>query len=201
LVPKNKVKSLDMKQLNNLYDYGSSPEDAAKELMGEAKKKPVKGYDRIKRPPQVGDKVHIGHAQKGGAGVEGKVTKIAGRVVYITNDAGKTYKGPLKNTAIMEISGVDSLKPNDPHTPEDEAEKDAADDVMEAAEKEGKRITALRKILKGHTAGKIDGQIVDAFTAGGLVKLYDGLSEKNHQKFERLPLPKLVDFMWKQMRR
>jgi len=33
---------------------------------------------------------------------------------------------------ISEISGVDSLKPNDPHTPEDEAEKDAADDVMEA---------------------------------------------------------------------
>ena len=133
LVPKNKVKSLDMKQLNNLYDYGSSPEDAAKELMGEAKKKPVKGYDRIKRPPQVGDKVHIGHAQKGGAGVEGKVTKIAGRVVYITNDAGKTYKGPLKNTAIMEISGVDSLKPNDPHTPgAEEVEKIAAKDVMEA---------------------------------------------------------------------
>ena len=377
LVPKNKAKSLDMKKLNNLYDSGSSPEDAAKELMGEAKKKPVKGYDRIKRPPQVGDKVHIGHAQKGGAGVEGKVTKIAGRVVYITNDAGKTYKGPLKNTAIMEISGVDSLKPNDPHTPEDEAEKDAADDVMEAgpekkggrprggphienikfwdleekslryiikdaseavkanptarkagkwadeindavtvlywrkkkgikeeyiqlvvtegfkvgtkiskvlaqsstikmanpkdprwifaivsrfgskgvtsaaaqdkvsmvvvdkagkvikdwgshlnakaalkfaqskgytkkidesqavmeAEKEGKRITALRNILKGHTAGKIDGQIVDAFTAGGLVKLYDGLSEKNHAKFERLPLPKLVEFMWKQVKR
>jgi hypothetical protein len=377
LVPKNKAKSFDMKQLNNLYDSGSSPEDAAKELMGEAKKKPVKGYDRIKRPPQVGDKVHIGHAQKGGAGVEGKVTKIAGRVVYITNDAGKTYKGPLKNTAIMEISGVDSLKPNDPHTPEDEAEKDAADDVMEAgpekkggrprggphienirfwdleekslryiikdaseavkanptarkagkwadeindavtvlywrkkkgikeeyiqlvvtegfkvgtkiskvlaqsstikmanpkdprwifaivsrfgskgvtsaaaqdnvsmvvvdkagkvikdwgshlnakaalkfaqskgytkkidesqavmeAEKEGKRITALRNILKGHTAGKIDGQIVDAFTAGGLVKLYDQLDKKNHPKFERLPLLKLVDFMWKQVRR
>jgi hypothetical protein len=33
---------------------------------------------------------------------------------------------------VGEISGVDSLKPNDPHTPEDEAEKDAADDVMEA---------------------------------------------------------------------
>ena len=86
----------------------------------------------IKRPVKVGDTVHVGHAQKGGAGVEGKVTKITGNVVYIKNDAGKTYKGPLKNTAIMEISGVDSLKPNDPHTPEDEAEKDAADDVMEA---------------------------------------------------------------------
>ena len=73
-------------------------------------------------------------------------------------------------------------------------------DVTEA-EKEGKRITALRNILKGHTAGKIDGQIVDAFTAGGLVKLYDQLDKKNHPKFERLPLPKLVDFMWKQVRR
>ena len=36
---------------------------------------------------------------------------------------------------LTEISGVDSLKPNDPHTPEDEAEKDAADDVMEAGPK------------------------------------------------------------------
>ena len=307
LVPKNKAKSLDMKKLNNLYDSGSSPEDAVKDLLKK------------------------------------------------------------------EISGVDSLKPNDPHTPEDEAEKDAADDVMEAGEKkggrprggphienirfwdleekslryiikdaseavkanptarkagkwadeindavtvlywrkkkgikeeyiqlvvtegfkegtkiskvlaqsstikianpkdprwifaivsrfgskgvtsaasqdkvsmvvvdkagkvikdwgshlnakaalkfaqskgytkkidesqavteaeEGKRITALKKIAKTHTAGKIDGQIVDAYTAGGLVKLYDKLSEKNRPKFERLPLPKLVDFMWKQV--
>jgi len=36
------------------------------------------------------------------------------------------------NRMVGEVSGVDSLKPNDPHTPEDEAEKDAADDVMEA---------------------------------------------------------------------
>ena len=46
--------------------------------------------------------------------------------------------GPGKinhNGRITEISGVDSLKPNDPHTPEDEAEKDAADDVMEAGPK------------------------------------------------------------------
>ena len=108
-------------------------------MMTEAKKKPAKWHEAIKRPVKVGDKVHVGHAQKGGAGVEGKVTKIAGNVVYITSDAGKTYKGPLKNTAIIEISGVDSLKPNDPHTPEDEAEKDAADDVMEAGEKKGGR--------------------------------------------------------------
>ena len=145
-----------------MQTMGYSPEDAVKDiiqpgslersnhskiknsncvegLMAEAKKKPAKWHEAIKRPVKVGDKVHVGHAQKGGAGVEGKVTKIAGKVVYITNDVGKTYKGPLKNTAIMEISGVDSLKPNDPHTPEDEAEKDAADDVMEAGEKKGGR--------------------------------------------------------------
>ena len=108
-------------------------------MMAEAKKKPAKWHEAIKRPVKVGDTVHVGHAQKGGAGVEGKVTKITGNVVYIKSDAGKTYKGPLKNTAIMEISGVDSLKPNDPHTPEDEAEKDAADDVMEAGVKKGGR--------------------------------------------------------------
>ena len=129
------------KELNKVIKQTMSEleEEATKRMrsskLKEAKKKPAKWYDAIKRPVKVGDKVHVGHAQKGGAGVEGKVTKIAGNVVYIKSDAGKTYKGPLKNTAIMEISGVDSLKPNDPHTPEDEAEKDAADDVMEAAPK------------------------------------------------------------------
>jgi len=350
---------------------------AASRMRSKPMDEAVKGYDHPGKI-KVGTLVHIGHAQKGGAGVEGKVTKIDGRTVHIKNKQGKTYKGALKNTAYLnEISGVDSLKPNDPHTPEDEAEKDAADDVMEAgpekkggrprggphienikfwdleekslryiikdaseavkanptarkagkwadeindavtvlywrkkkgikeeyiqlvvtegfkvgtkiskvlaqsstikmanpkdprwifaivsrfgskgvtsaaaqdkvsmvvvdkagkvikdwgshlnakaalkfaqskgytkkidesqavmeAEKEGKRITALRNILKGHTAGKIDGQIVDAFTAGGLVKLYDQLDKKNHPKFERLPLLKLVDFMWKQVKR
>ena len=350
---------------------------AASRMRSKPMDEAVKGYEHPGKI-KVGTLVHIGHAQKGGAGVEGKVTKIDGRTVHIKNKQGKTYKGALKNTAYLnEISGVDSLKPNDPHTPEDEAEKDAADDVMEAgpekkggrprggphienirfwdleekslryiikdaseavkanptarkagkwadeindavtvlywrkkkgikevntgpvvtegfkkgtkiskalaqsstikianpkdprwifaivsrfgskgvtsaasqdkvsmvvvdkagkvikdwgshlnakaalkfaqskgytkkidesqavteAEKEGKRITALRNILKGHTAGKIDGKIVDAFTAAGLVKLYDKLDEKNHPKFERLPLIKLVEFMWKQVKR
>ena len=95
----------------------------------------TKWYEAIKRPVKVGDKVHIGHGQKGGAGVEGIVTKIEGDKVHIKDPNPKsrrTWYGSLKKTAIIEISGVDSLKPNDPHTPEDEAEKDAADDVMEA---------------------------------------------------------------------
>ena len=95
----------------------------------------TKWYEAIKRPVKVGDRVHIGHGQKGGAGVEGIVTKIEGDKVHIKDPNPKsrrTWYGSLKKTAIIEISGVDSLKPNEPHTPEDEAEKDAADDVMEA---------------------------------------------------------------------
>ena len=100
----------------------------------------AKWYDAIKRPVKVGDKVHIGHIKKGGAGVTGIVTKIKGdRVDIIDPKSKRTFYGSLKKTAIMEISGVDSLKPNDPHTPEDEAEKDAADDVMEAGPKKGGR--------------------------------------------------------------
>ena len=141
LIPKNKQRSIDKKQLNHLYDYGSSPEDAAKKLMGEAK-----WYDQIKRPPEVGDKVHIGHIQKGGAGVTGVVTKIKGDRVDIKDPKSKkTFYGSLKKTAIIEICGVDSLKPNDPHTPEDEAEKDAADDVMEVKEKGPRQLTNPKK--------------------------------------------------------
>ena len=116
----------------------------------------TKWYDAIKRPVKVGDRVHVGHKQKGGAGIEGIVTKIEGDKVHIKDPNPKsrrTWYGALKNTAIIEISGVDSLKPNDPHTPEDEAEKDAADDVMEASPrlnpKEKYTVVALRPSMSG----------------------------------------------------
>ena len=55
----------------------------------------------------------------------------------VTNSRDAMLKKAI-GKMITEISGVVSLKPNDPHTPEDEAEKDAADDVMEADPKEKK---------------------------------------------------------------
>ena len=55
----------------------------------------------------------------------------------VTNSRDAMLKKAI-GKMITEISGVDSLKPNDPHTPEDEAEKDAADDVMESDPKEKK---------------------------------------------------------------
>ena len=77
--------------------------------------------------------------------------------------------------------------------------KGIKESVMEAAA-EGKRITTLRKIVKTKTAGKVDRQTVDLFTASGLVKLYDALAEKNRPKFEKMPLGQLVEFMWKRIK-
>ena len=271
-----------------MQTMGYTPEDAVRDIVRPGslersnhskieKSKCAEGMmvegEKIKK----GDLIHIGHARKGGAGVEGRVTKIDGHTVYIKNRRGKDYKGSLRYTTYLEeISGVDSLKPNDPHTPEDEAEKDAADDVMEAGPKknggrprggphienvrfwdlpenqlryiikdaseavklnptarkankwadeindavsvlsfrkkkgikesvmeaaaEGKRITTLRKIVKTKTAGKVDRQTVDLYTASGLVKVYDALAEKNRPAFEKLPLGTLVRFMWKRLK-
>ena len=77
--------------------------------------------------------------------------------------------------------------------------KGIKESVMEAAA-EGKRIAALRKIVKTQTAGKVDRQIIDLYTASALVKLYDGAQEKYHPKFEKMPLGQLVEFMWKRMK-
>ena len=312
LVPKNKAKSLDMKKLNNLYDSGSSPEDAVKDLL----KKEISGVDSLKpndpRTPGAEEVEKIaakdvmeadpkkkGGRPRGAPHIENVrfwdlpenslryIIKDASEAVRVNPTARKANKyadeindavtvlywrkkkgikeeyiqlvvtegfkkGTKISKALAQSSTIKIANPKDPrwifaivsrfgskgvtsaaaqdkvsmvvvnksgkvlkdwgsHLNAKAALKFAQSKgytkkldktlAVTEAEKEGKRITALRKILKGHTAGKIDGQIVDAFTAGGLVKLYDKLDEKNHPKFERLPLPKLVEFMWKQVRR
>ena len=217
LVPKNKAKSLDMKKLNNLYDSGSSPEDAVKDLL----KKEISGVDSLKpndpRTPGAEEVEKIaakdvmeadpkkkGGRPRGGPHIENvRFWDLPENSLrYIIKDASEAVR--VNPTARKANKYADEI--NDAVTVLYWRKKKGIKEeyiqlIVTEAEKEGKRITALRKILKGHTAGKIDGQIVDAFTAGGLVKLYDKLDEKNHPKFERLPLPKLVEFMWKQVRR
>lgn len=61
----------------------------------------------------------------------------------------------------------------------------------------GSRIEAVRTIVRDHQAARIDGYIVDAYTASMLVAVYDALKKPEHrEKFERLPLMKLVDIGW-----
>jgi hypothetical protein len=50
------------------------------------------------------------------------------------------------------------------------------------------RIAACRHIVAEHQYAKIDGLMVDLFTASAIVKVYDALNEANRAKFERLSI-------------
>ena len=66
---------------------------------------------------------------------------------------------------------------------------------------DGTRITKLKAIVAHHQAATIDGLLVDAAAANALVTVFDALkTDEARAKFERLPLPRLVDFAWKHVR-
>ncbi len=62
------------------------------------------------------------------------------------------------------------------------------------------RIEKLRRIVSQHQADKVDGRMVDVQTANALVLVHDALSPENQAKFDKVPLPKLVDFAWKNVK-
>lgn len=62
------------------------------------------------------------------------------------------------------------------------------------------RIERLRAIVEHHQAGMIDGFWIDVQTAGACVAVWDALRPELHGKFERLSMPRLVDFAWKHVR-
>ena len=62
------------------------------------------------------------------------------------------------------------------------------------------RIEAIRKIREDSQAGLVDGYWLDATTADMLAMVYDALRPELREKFERIPLPRLVDFGWKHVR-
>lgn len=75
-----------------------------------------------------------------------------------------------------------------------------AEFYVPAEAKSRDRITALRTIVRDHSAKRIDGYVVDAMTAGMLVAVYDALSPENRERFGKPNLLKLVDLGWKSVR-
>jgi hypothetical protein len=63
-----------------------------------------------------------------------------------------------------------------------------------------KRIGKLQEIVANGQAGLIDNFWMDTFTAQMLIAIYNALSPENQDKFDSIPLPKLVDFGWKHVR-
>lgn len=51
------------------------------------------------------------------------------------------------------------------------------------------RIAAFRKIIEEHQYAKIDGQMIDGFSASAVIQVYDALNPGNQAKFSRFLAP------------
>lgn len=61
------------------------------------------------------------------------------------------------------------------------------------------RIVVLRRIVENCEVGLVDNHWVDMTTAGMLVTVHDALSADNQDRFDEIPLLRLIDFGWKQV--
>lgn len=60
----------------------------------------------------------------------------------------------------------------------------------------GNRIKHMRDILENGYK-KIEGKLVDAFSASAYVQIYDALNPENQSKIEAMPLTKAMNVVWK----
>jgi len=58
-------------------------------------------------------------------------------------------------------------------------------------------IEQMRNIVSEKQCAKIDGVLVDLFTASAVVKVYDALNESNQAKFGKLSPARMADITWK----
>jgi hypothetical protein len=54
--------------------------------------------------------------------------------------------------------------------------------------------------VERHQWEKVEGTRIDAVTANMLVTVHDALNEKNQELFETIPLMRLIDFGWRQVK-
>ncbi len=59
------------------------------------------------------------------------------------------------------------------------------------------RIAAFRRIVEQKQYAKIDGVMIDLFSASAVVKVYDALNETNRAMFAEFPAPKMVRVAFK----
>ena len=59
---------------------------------------------------------------------------------------------------------------------------------------------AFRQIVASSSAGKVDGQMVDLFSASAVVKVLDALSPQNKEKFLDMPAAAMVGIAFKLMK-
>ena len=59
------------------------------------------------------------------------------------------------------------------------------------------RIAAIRQIVTEGQYAKIDGVMVDLFSASAIVRIYDALNEANREKYSTMTAPKMAVIAFK----
>jgi len=59
------------------------------------------------------------------------------------------------------------------------------------------RITAIRRIVEQGQYAKVDGCMIDLFSASAIVKVFDALSEANREKYQVMKAPAMAKIAFK----
>lgn len=59
------------------------------------------------------------------------------------------------------------------------------------------RINAIRKIVTEGQYAKVDGTMIDGYSASAILKVYDNLNDENKARFASLPAGKMGEVAWK----
>ena len=62
-------------------------------------------------------------------------------------------------------------------------------------------IDKVKQIASKKSAAKIDGVMVDSFTASAISQVYDKVNDKNKKRMEKLPITKLANLAFKMMQK
>ena len=62
-------------------------------------------------------------------------------------------------------------------------------------------VEVARRIVQNGQYEKYKGMMLDTFTASAIVKVYDAVNDSNKKKLDSLKLPKLVNLVWKLLKR
>ena len=62
-------------------------------------------------------------------------------------------------------------------------------------------VEVARRIVQNGQHEKYKGMMLDTFTASAIVKVYDAVNDSNKKKLDSLKLPKLVNVVWKLLKR
>ena len=75
------------------------------------------------------------------------------------------------------------------------------ENITESNVADGKIISQMRDIVNSHQYQKINGKMVDAFTAQHVIHLYDALDDAHKEKLNNLKLDKLIALTWKMFKK